>query len=142
MRDVIRVMAVRPASSWSRFRTISLSPNIPMATTTKPMPSASWGISNVNRGTPEVTSVPTRPRRRPSATMPIAWSSDPWARTTDATSPRTMSEKYSAGPNRSASAASGGPKAAIRNVATVPAKNDPIAAVASAAPARPCRAIW
>ena len=38
--------------------------------------------------------------------------------------------------------ASGGPNAAIRNVATVPAKNEPIAAVASAAPARPCRAIW
>ena len=31
---------------------------------------------------------------------------------------------------------------AMAKVATVPAKNDPRAATASAAPARPCRAIW
>ena len=37
---------------------------------------------------------------------------------------------------------SGGAKSATRKVATVPAKNEPIAAVASAAPARPLRAIW
>ena len=35
-----------------------------------------------------------------------------------------------------------GPAIAIAKVATVPAKNDPRAATASAAPARPCRAIW
>ena len=38
--------------------------------------------------------------------------------------------------------ASGGAAAASRNVATVPAKNEPIAAIASAGPARPLRAIW
>ena len=73
--------------------------------------------------------------------MPTACSSEPCASTTDATSPSTMREKYSAGPNCSAMAARGGPNAAIRNVATVPAKNEPMAAVASATPARPCRAI-
>ena len=41
--------------------------------------------------------------------MPTACSSEPCARTTDATRPSTISEKYSAGPNRSAIAASGGP---------------------------------
>ena len=121
---------------------ISLRPNIPMATVTNPMPSARCGRSNVKRWAPDVTSVPTSPSRRPRTTIPTACKSDPCARTTEATRPSTISEKYSAGPNRSATAASGGPNAAIRNVATVPAKKDPIAAVASAAPARPRRAIW
>ena len=53
-----------------------------------------------------------------------------------------MSEKYSAGPKASASSVSGAAKAAITNVATVPAKNEPIAAMPSAMPALPCRAIW
>jgi hypothetical protein len=37
---------------------------------------------------------------------------------------------------------SGAPSAATSTVATQPAKNDPMAAIDSAAPARPCRAIW
>jgi hypothetical protein len=35
-----------------------------MATTTNPMPSASWGIPKENRCAPELTSVPTSPRSR------------------------------------------------------------------------------
>jgi len=42
----------------------------------------------------------------------------------------------------SANVVSGAPSAAINTVATQPAKNEPIAAIASAGPARPCRAIW
>ena len=38
----------------------------------------------------------------------MALSSEPCARTTEATSPSTISEKYSAGPNFSATLASGG----------------------------------
>jgi hypothetical protein len=53
----------------------------------------------------------------------------------------TMSEKYSAGPNTRARRVNGAPRAAITSVATVPAKNEPIAAIPSATPARPCRAI-
>jgi hypothetical protein len=83
---------------------------------------------------PEVTSVPMSPKSRPSTTMPKAWSNEPCASTTEATRPRTISEKNSAGPNCNATAASGGPKAAIKNVATVPAKNEPIAEAASALP--------
>ena len=41
-----------------------------------------------------------------------------------------------------ATSASGGPKRAMIRVHTVPAKNEPIAAIASAGPARPWRAIW
>ena len=48
-----------------------------------------------------------------------------------------MSEQYSAGPNFSASSESGGENAATNTVDTQPAKNDPSAAIASAAPAWP-----
>ena len=52
-----------------------------------------------------------------------------------------MSEKYSAGPNWSATRESGGANRARITVATVPAKNEEMAAVASAGPASPLRAI-
>ena len=73
--------------------------------------------------------------------MPMALSSEPCASTTEATSPSTISEKYSAGPNLSARLARGGAASAITRVARVPATNEPMAAVASATPARPCRAM-
>ena len=74
--------------------------------------------------------------------MAIAFTSEPRASTTAAISPQTISEKYSAGPNSSATAASGGAANAISRVATQPAKNEPMAAMPSAGPARPCSAIW
>ncbi len=61
--------------------------------------------------------------------MAIAFRIDPRARTTAKTRPITISEKYSAGPKMSASFVSGAPSAAITMVATVPAKNDPMAAM-------------
>ena len=69
-------------------------------------------------------------------------STDPRASTTANTRPSTISEKYSAGPNISATEVSGAPSAATSTVDTHPAKNEPIAAIASAGPARPWRAIW
>ena len=74
--------------------------------------------------------------------MAMALTTEPRASTTAAISPHTISEKYSAGPNCSAMAASGGAAKQISSVATQPAKNEPIAAMPSAGPARPCRAIW
>ena len=73
--------------------------------------------------------------------MAMALSNEPWASTTAATKPSTYNEKRSGGPNLNARAASGGAKAAMSNVPTQPATNDPIAAMESAAPARPWRAI-
>ena len=66
----------------------------------------------------------------------------PWASTAAATRPISISEKYSGELNFSAISAIGGPNIAISSVQTVPAKNEPIAAIASAGPALPCRAIW
>ena len=73
--------------------------------------------------------------------MPSALMSEPCASTIEATRPSTISEKYSGDWNWSATADSGGARKAMTNVAIVPAKNEPMAAVASAAPARPCWAM-
>ena len=91
---------------------------------------------------PELTSVPTMPSSSPSTTIAIALSSVPCASTTAPISPSTISEQYSAGPNLSATDDNGGENAAIITVATQPAKNEPSAAIASAAPASPLSAIW
>ena len=99
-------------------------------------------MPKLKRRAPELTSVPTRPRSSPSTTIAIALTSEPRASTTAAIKPHTISEKYSAGPNCRAIAASGGAASAISKVATQPAKNEPSAAMPSAGPARPWSAIW
>ena len=53
----------------------------------------------------------------------------------------TISAKYSAGPNLSARSTTSGASSVSSTVAMVPATNEPIAAVASAGPARPLFAI-
>ena len=128
--------------SCSRLRRISPSPKTPMLSATKLSPSAISGMSKVKRWVPVSTSLPTRPSSRPSTIIVKALSSEPLASATEATRPSTISEKYSAGPNFSATSASGGAASTSRKVATVPAKKEPRAAVASAGPARPCLAIW
>ena len=74
--------------------------------------------------------------------MPSALMTEPWASEIATNRPRTMSAKYSGAPKFSATAASGGAAMATRRVETEPAKKEPRAAIASAGPARPCRAIW
>ena len=56
-------------------------------------------------------------------------------------SPATIRPKNSAGPNFKASVASGMATTTRAMVATVPPTNEPIAAMASAEPARPWRAM-
>ena len=84
---------------------------------------------------------PTVPNRTPSAIIASALSAEPRASAIDTIRPSSTSEKYSAGPNFNATRASGGAATASTTVATVPAMKDPIAAAASAGPARPWRAI-
>ena len=91
---------------------------------------------------PVSTSVPISPSSRPKKIMAKDLITEPRAITTAATRPSTISEKYSAGPNFCAMPASGGPAAAISSVPTHPARKEPSAAMASASPALPCRAIW
>lgn len=67
--------------------------------------------------------------------------SEPRASTVEPTNPSTISEKYSGARNLSANSDNGGLAIAMIRVATVPANSEPSAAIASAAPARPLRAI-
>ena len=120
---------------------ISAKPNTPIATVAKPRPSASSGMLNAMREAPVSMSEPTIDSIRPNTIIAIAFSTEPLASTTAKIRPSTISEKYSAGPNASASLVSGAPSTAMSTVATQPAKNEPIAAIASAGPARPCFAI-
>ena len=53
----------------------------------------------------------------------------------------SIRQKYSGGPSRTANSATTGANRVTSIVAIVPATNEPIALVASAAPARPWRAI-
>jgi hypothetical protein len=117
-------------------------PKMPMASTAKSMPSARNCNPKVMRSWPVSRSVPTVESRIPSRIMAMALRIEPRASTTAKTRPITMREKYSAGPKMRARRVSGAPSAAITRVATVPAKNEPIAAMPSATPARPWRAIW
>src|SRR3954471_7129301 len=87
-------------------------------------------------------SEPTVDNKRPIKTIAIALKIEPLASTTAKHKPSTISEKYSAGPNFSASAVRGTPSAATSTDEKQPAINEPIAAIASAGPARPCLAIW
>ena len=120
---------------------ISAKPNTPIAMLVNPMPSASSGMSNVMRPAPVSRSEPTIDISSPVTTIATALTTDPFASTTAKIRPSTISEKYSAGPNSRARPVSGAPSAATSTVATQPAKNEPRAAMASAAPARPLRAI-
>ena len=129
-------------SFFVRLIRISAKPKTPTAICAVPMPSVSSGTPNEKRAMPEFTSVPTMPNNRPSTIIAIALRSEPCASTTAPIMPSTISEKYSAGPNLSASSVIGSAKAASSNVPTQPAKNEPSAAIHSAAPARPLRAIW
>src|SRR6266704_379693 len=120
----------------SRLRMISANPNTPIATVAKPRPSASSGTLNAMREAPVSMSDPTIDSNNPNTIIAIAFSTDPFASTVAKIKPSTISEKYSAGPNASASLVKGAPSTAISTVETQPAKNDPIAAIASAGPAR------
>ena len=93
------------------------------------------------RPAPVSISEPIIDSSNPVMIMAMALITEPFASTTAKMRPSTISEKYSAGPNSSARPVSGAARAATRTVATQPAKNEPIAAIESAAPARPCRAI-
>ena len=141
-RVIFCVASERVSRGCVKFVMISPTPNMPMASVATSIPSVSSVMPKVKRVPPVLPSVPTRPTKRPSTIMAIALSTEPWASTTAAMRPSTISEKYSGAPNDWPTFASGGAKVAISVVETQPAKNEPSAATASAAPARPCRAIW
>src|SRR3972149_2473978 len=86
-------------------------------------------------------SSPTVPSRSPRHIETSALTRDRPPSAETAVSPSSIRLKYSAGPNEIATHASGGASSIRPTVESVPATNEPMAAVASAAPARPCFAI-
>ena len=141
-RVIFCVTSERSSCGCDRFEMISPMPNTPIASVATSIPSVNSVMPKVKRVPPVLPSVPTRPISRPRMIMAIALTTEPCASTTAAIRPSTISEKYSGAPNDWPTLASGGAKVAISRVATQPAKNEASAATASAAPARPCRAIW
>ena len=106
------------------------------------MPSKNSGTPKVYRAVPVSTSVPARPKRRPTKIIAIALISEPRANTTAESRPSTINEKYSTDVNFWENAARIGANPVMTKVPTQPAKKEPSAETASAGPARPCRAIW
>ena len=82
------------------------------------------------------------PNSMPATIIAIDRTTEPCASAVDVTRPSRTSAKFSGGPNCSAIRVSGTATTAMARVAKVPATKEPIAAMASALPALPCRAIW
>ena len=96
----------------------------------------------MNREVPLPGSTPTVAISRPTSAM-----SRPSIRLSPAklmivARPRIITASISGGPKLSANSANGGARATSRASEMIAATNEPIAEIASAAPARPCRAIW
>ena len=81
------------AAPRSRLEITSAMPKRPIATGTKPTPSASAEMPNVKRVWPEAMSVPMSPRKRPSTTMATERTTEPCAKTTAAIMPNTRRPK-------------------------------------------------
>src|SRR5262249_54512333 len=79
---------------------------------------------------------------RPTSAASRAFRIERPASSTTSASPSDMSAKYSGELNERANFASGGATSIRPTTPTVPATKDAIAAMPSAAPARPLRAIW
>ena len=90
------------------FSRTSEIPKSPMTTGTIPMPSLSSVTPKVNRRRPLIVSVPTMPSTKPSVAIIKALRIGPLREIDHDRDPKTISEKYSGGPNLSANRASGG----------------------------------
>ena len=91
---------------------ISETANKPTMATTKLMPPSRVTVSKVKRSSPVMPSVPMVARNNPKKQERNPFSMDPPERPETTLSPRTVSAKYSAGPNFRA-------KLAIKGVATI-----------------------
>ncbi len=96
----------------------------------------------MKRGEAVIGSSPIVPSSMPSRAMATALSFEPAVRYVTIVKPSKSSAKISGGPKRRAALVSGGANSMMPSTLRVPAMNEPIAAMPSAGPARPWRAIW
>ena len=105
------------------------------------MPSISSGTPKAKRICPVWSSMPTSPSSRPRNSIVRPRTVEDPSTAATVTKANTISAKYSVGPNCRANSTTTGASSVSRIVASVPATKEPIAAVASAGPARPRLAI-
>jgi len=115
--------------------------NTPIATTTKSTPSSISALPKVKREVEVKRSVPMLAIHSPTIIASRAFVIDLPASSTTMARPRLISAKYSGELNDRANFASGGAISISPTTPTVPAMKDAIAAMPSAAPARPFFAI-
>lgn len=115
--------------------------NSPMLSATNSTPLASSIRPNVKRVVPEKRSSPIVASRNPANPEIKAFIFDAPASKMTRLRPSNMRLPYSGGPNTIASCATSGAMKVRPMRPTVPAMNEPIAAMPRAAPALPCRAI-
>ena len=116
-------------------------PKSPMTSATRSMPATRFTFPNVKRSVPVTVSCPIVASSAPSPIITVPFRAEPSISSTVQTRPRSMRTQYSGGPKESANSLSSGEKKVRRTSATVPAMNDPVAEMPSAAPARPRLAI-
>ncbi len=131
-------LASSPASTEPRTSPIA---KTPIATTMKSMPPSSVAWPKMKRDCAVKRSVPMLVSHSPSSSDSSPLSSEAPDSSTTSARPRHISAKYSGELNDSANAATGGATSVSPITPTVPATNEAIAAMPSAAPARPLRAI-
>ena len=134
--------SISAGSAGSMLASTSPIANTPMATMMKSMPPSSSTRPKVKREVAVKRSVPMLAIQRPTSIASSALVSDSPARSTTMVRPSTINAKYSGALNASESLASGGATSISATTPKVPAMKDAIAAMPSAAPARPLRAIW
>ena len=125
----------------SMLARISETPNSPMTTGTRSNPSVRLTAPNVKRSLPLTWSMPMQAQITPSAMTMNPFAAEPCTMNTVATKPSAITAKFSGGPNFSAADVRSGENKVRPTTLSVPAMNDPMAAMPRAAPARPCRAI-
>ena len=108
---------------------------------TTSMPDISSSRPKVKRGAPATGSMPTMAISSPTTAEISARRTERPARPVTSDRPTSISAKNSGGPNLSASRVSGTASSTSPSVATMPPTNEPSAAIVSAGPARPWRAI-
>ncbi len=105
------------------------------------MPSIISGMPKPKRASPEMMSKPTIASMSPNTMLMYAFSGSSPASMVTVVRPSSISANVSGGPNESAHLASSGETSISSTTPTVPAMNEPKAAMPSAAPARPCWAM-
>ncbi len=126
----------------SMLSRISAMAKMPMATVMNSMPPSSSLRPKMKRDCAVKRSVPTVASHRPNTSDSTDLIIDLPDSSTTSDRPITISAKYSGEEKLSAKFAIGGATKVISSRPTVPATKEAMAAMPSAAPARPLRAIW